>query len=182
MDMGDQRIATLEKEFVQAYDSYNDPIFRFIFFRVHDREIAIELMQEVFVRTWDYTREGQEIQHMRGFLYQVARRIVIDYSRKKRDYSLESIQEKGFDPASTASNDIVLNAEMSFIVDMIHDIEEPYQTVLFMRYIDGLPPRDIAVILDESVNVISVRIHRGVKKLKNMVKREPAEHFKRTYV
>ena len=35
-----------------------------------------------------------------------------------------------------------------------------------MRYIDGLPPADIASILGESANTISVRLHRAVKQLR----------------
>ncbi len=35
-----------------------------------------------------------------------------------------------------------------------------------MRYINDLSPKEIAEILEESENAISVRIHRGIQKMR----------------
>ena len=43
---------------------------------------------------------------------------------------------------------------------------EQYQEVLVMRYIDGLTPSDIAEVLREAPNTISVRLHRALKELR----------------
>ena len=48
---------------------------------------------------------------------------------------------------------------------MLHKVQKDYREVLIMRYIDGLTPADIAAILGESPNAISVRLHRGIKQL-----------------
>ena len=41
-----------------------------------------------------------------------------------------------------------------------------------MRFIDELSPKEIAAILGVSENVVSVRIHRGIKKLRQLVEKE----------
>ena len=44
---------------------------------------------------------------------------------------------------------------------------EKYRDILLMRYVDDLPVGDIATALELSENVVSVRIHRGIKQLRN---------------
>jgi len=46
-----------------------------------------------------------------------------------------------------------------------------YREVLVMRYIDDMAPKEIAHILGESENAISVRLHRGIKKVKELMER-----------
>jgi len=41
-----------------------------------------------------------------------------------------------------------------------------------MRYLEDLSPKDIANVVGETENVISVRIHRGIKKLKMILEKE----------
>ena len=72
----------LEQQFLDAYDAYADAIFRFVILRLRDRDAAKDLLQDVFVRTWDYLRAGKEVREMRPFLYQVARNLIIDNLRK----------------------------------------------------------------------------------------------------
>ena len=41
--------------------------------------------------------------------------------------------------------------------------------VLVLRYVEGLDPKDIADILEETANVISVRLHRATKRLQQLL-------------
>ena len=50
--------AQLQKEFEKAYDLYADAIFRHCYLRVSDRELAKDLMQEAFMKTWEYLASG----------------------------------------------------------------------------------------------------------------------------
>jgi DNA-directed RNA polymerase specialized sigma24 family protein len=88
----------LENEFMQAYDNFADAIFRHCYYRVFDRERGKDLMQETFMRAWQYLNKGEKVLNMRAFLYRIANNLIIDESRKKKEQSLEQLQEAGFDP------------------------------------------------------------------------------------
>ena len=53
---------------------------------------------------------------------------------------------------------------------MIKNLPETYSEILFMRYVEELGVSEIAAITGKSVNVISVRINRGIKRLKEIIK------------
>lgn len=166
-------MATLEdkqKMLLRAYEEYADSLFRHCFFRVYDRESAKDLVQDVFFRTWEYIAKGNDIENIRAFLYRTANNSVIDYVRKKKPVSLESLQERGFDPADNSHNvggmeRIIVGRELLYALSFL---EEPYRAALVMRFVDDMSPREIAAVLGETENTVSVRIHRATRKVREI--------------
>ena len=148
--------------FTDAFESLNDAIFRHCYYRVFDRERAVELAQETFLRTWRYLAAGREIQNLKAFLYRTADHLIIDEGRRATATSLDAMHEaSGFEARST--DNPALQADVALAVDLLERLDEPYRSAVIMRHIDGLSPQEIATITGESENVISVRIHRGLK-------------------
>lgn len=161
-----------EQRFLEAYDAYADAIFRHIAFRIGDRELGKDLMQETFMKVWECLTKGQEIDNIRAFLYRVANNLLIDLVRRKKrrtEVSLEDLQETGFDIESEPEDPRnAIDAER--VIAVLQHIEEPYRTALVLRHIDGLPPKEISELLGVSANVASVRINRGLEKLRSLLK------------
>lgn len=154
-------------DFLQAYDSLSDAIFRHCYFRVYDRDRAQELMQDTFMKTWEYLARGKKVDNLKAFLYRVANNLIIDSTRKKKESSLDAMQELGFEPISNTTAPDVLT-EASRFVALLAKIEPMYRIPVRMRFLDDLSPKDIAIALGESENVVSVRIHRGVAQLRKL--------------
>lgn len=157
-----------EAQFNEAYREYADEIFRFCHYRVFDRERAKDITQETFIKTWKQMADGVEIKNVRAFLYRVARNLVIDASRKKTTTSLEDLAEAGFEPAAETTNhhDIIDGATA---ITYIQKLDPMYREVLLLRFVHDFSPKEIAEHLEETQNVISVRINRGLKQLKNLM-------------
>lgn len=161
-----------ELAFVEAYERHADELFRFCLYRVYDRERAKDLLQETFTRVWQYLVAGHEVQNFRAFLYQTARNLIIDASRRRREQSLEQLQEGfGFQPAVDDRDRLVAALELSQVAGVMRQLEAQYREVLVLRYANGLKPKEIAAITGESANVISVRLHRAVRRLKTLLHR-----------
>ncbi len=154
-------------EFLKAYDAYSDAIFRHCYFRVSDRERAQELTQDTFMRAWDSISKGNVVENMRAFLYRIANNLIIDEYKKKKTVSLDGLVEDGYQPKIEESNwNDIIDAKQ--LVQCLDRVEEPYRTAVIMRYIDGFSPKEIAATCKESANVISVRITRGIEKLRQL--------------
>lgn len=165
-----QSQSAMHDRFLQSYDELSDAIFRHCYYRCFDREKAQELMQECFMRTWERLAAGDEIHNLRAFLYRVATNLVIDSSRRKTSDSLEVLVEtQGFEAPDPATGRIEQAAEASLIVSMLDRLDPKYREAVTLRYVDGLTPREIAEIIGESENVVSVRIHRGLALLRKEV-------------
>ena len=162
----------LKKEFLKAYDENSDALFRQCFFKVHDRELAKDILQETFVRTWDYINKGKTILNMRAFLYRTLNNLVIDEYRKKKAVSLDYLDEEGFTPVApeeTSANDRFEGVRAMKLLD---EIPSPYKEAVYMRFVNGLELWEISEITGESENTVSVHVHRGLKKLKELFHNE----------
>jgi RNA polymerase sigma-70 factor, ECF subfamily len=164
----------LESQLSDAYDEYADAIFRHCYFRLHERELGKDMMQQTFMKTWEYLSTGKEVENMRAFLYRTANNLIIDFVRqqKKRHVdSLETLQEVGFDlPSAEDTTRVTEDAFTELeVTGLLAKIEEPYKTAVILRYIDELSPVEIASSLNISVSNASARISRGMKMLRSLL-------------
>lgn len=155
-----------EDSFIQVYDQYADDIFRYCYFRVYDREKARDLMQEAFTKTWEYLQNGKRIDNMRAFLYRTAHNLTVNEQVRSTPLSLEELAEDGFDPEETGYSPEQV-AEHGELLRLVEKLTDKDREVITLRYLSGLPVSEIAQLLGESANTISVRIHRALNVLKD---------------
>ena len=161
----------LQQEFLQAYDSYAEALYRHCFFRVFSRERAEELVQDTFMKTWQYVKEGNKVLNYKPFLYRVANNLIIDHSRKKKEDSLEALMENnpGAEPSYDGSMEMEQRVLMRDVYKAMEQLPPESKQLLIMRFVDDLDPRDIAEILEISPNHVSVKLNRAIKALKQFI-------------
>ncbi len=159
--------------FKQAYDEHADSLFKFAFYKLSDREKAKDVVQDTFVKVWEYmASDAEEILNIKALLYRIARNAIIDNYRKKKELSLDSLLEEGFDPNDhrNSNHSIVDEIDAEIVIKAIHDLEDEDRALMLMRYIDGLTVKEIALATGQRENTVSVRIHRAIKILKDVLK------------
>jgi len=173
----------IQHTFTKAFESYSDELFRHASIRLADRDRALELTQECFMKVFEYAKNGngQEIRELRPFLYRTLRHLIIDEYRRKKSVSLEAMAEKAEDMnvedflPSDDSNSLEAAIERfdgKRAMAALQTLPDTYREVISLRYVDGLSPGEIGAIVGESENTVSVRIHRGLKKLKEILHHE----------
>lgn len=153
--------------FSQIYEELSDGLYRHCFFRTSNAEIAEDLVQEVFMKFWKELHKKDEIKYPKAWLYTAMRNKIIDYYRKKKTLSLDERLEAGFEPAGAHDHlHIETTAEISILMKKIQKLSNSDSEVVIMRYVDGLPVKEIAEIIESNENAVSVKLHRAVNKLK----------------
>lgn len=158
----------MEQAFLKLYDESAESLFRHCYFRVSSRETAEELTQESFMRVWNYLAAGNTIEKPKAFLFRVAGNLIVDYYREKKEASLDALAEQGYDPAGDNANSILDYASGQQVLRLLEKLAPQYREILTLRYVNDLSITDIAEIVGQSENVVSVRIHRGIEKLKQL--------------
>ncbi len=164
----------MKERFTKVYTEYADSIFRFCLLKVSDRDVAVDLSHDVFVKYWDSLSGGTDVKSDKAFLYTIARNSVIDWYRKKKTLSLEALSE-GEDEAfesnltqDTKEEILHLGPETRFVINKFKELPETSREVLYLRYVEGLGPKDISEILKVNVSAVSVRLHRGLLELRKI--------------
>jgi RNA polymerase sigma-70 factor (ECF subfamily) len=159
--------------FENIYNEHIDQLFKFTFFRVSDKEKAIDIVQDVFFKYFRYLDDSKdkeediEFNH-KAFLFKTTRNTIIDHYRKKQTQSLDDLLDSGYEYSSgeDISHNTSVDIDYRSIVKSLKELDNDSQELVYMRFIEGLSLSDIAEITGQKENTISVRVHRILEKLK----------------
>lgn len=184
----DDILETQEERFLKAFDEYNDALFRHAFLRISNREKAVDLVHDTFTKVWAYLRGGYEVDNFRPFLYKVLNNLIIDEYRRRKESSLDALLEmEGVDEGSFSElsestvEGLAATIDGKKAFDLLEEMPDQYKEVIILRFVDQLGPREISELIEESENVVSVRIHRGLKMLRQKIESQDEQaEIKRT--
>lgn len=157
-----------------AHTKYKDALARYAQFKLRNRALADDLVQDAFAKTWTYLAKGGKIVAMKAFLYRVLNNLIIDEYRKHKTASLDAMIDGGFEPdMDTAEAPLSATDSEKAVVEM-NKLPAKYQKVVKMRYFDELTLEEIAKKTGQSKNSIAVQVHRGVRKIRSYYDRHAA--------
>lgn len=157
----------LSRTFIEAYDLYADELYRYCLYKVSDRERAQDLVQDTFARYWQALRKNPDVSHPRALLFTIARNRVTDWYRKKKESSLDVLQEQGLEFTGLTDADIERDAQYAEVLKAVHELDDASREAVLLRFAEGWSPTEIAALNDESANAVSVRLNRAIQKLKD---------------
>lgn len=163
--------------FARLYDRYVSAIYRFVLLKLPSKEDAEDITSEVFLKSWNYLQEHQDIRQIRALLYRIARNAIADWYRSKSitpDRSLavtiridEPSTNNRADISDAGHGQMIIEAraELSMVMGKLERLKDDYRDVLTLRLIDGLPFIIIADIMNKSPGNVRVLYHRAKKAL-----------------
>ncbi len=171
-----------EERFLKAFEEYSDALFRHAFLRISDREKAIDVVHDTYTKVWSYVRSGHEVETFRPFLYKVLNNLIIDEYRKTKEASLDAlldidgVDEGSFDDLTSNTVESLaatLDGKQAFA--LLEELPDVYREVIVLRFVDELGPKEISNLIEESENVVSVRLHRGLRLLRERMEAKEKE-------
>lgn len=163
-----------KKKFSQAYSAYAPAILRYIYFRVNNYELAKDLAQDVFLKTWNYAAlDGNHINDYKNFLYMVANNLIIDHYRQKNKIPLwlEELNQKEIMVKSSQEHEMDKKIKIAVFKKFLGKLEYKYRKIISYRYLEHLSINEICGLTGKSPNHVSVIIYRGTKILKENINR-----------
>jgi RNA polymerase sigma-70 factor (ECF subfamily) len=165
---------SIRQDFKRIFEEYHQDIFRFVAFKVVNKEGAEDITAAIFLRFWEKMRTGEVIDNPRAFLYHISRTAVIDeYRRRERHKTVPLemfIEETFIIETDLMEKDTAI--DYARVLTAIKNLKEEYQEVILMHYVEEIPVSEIATILNESENNTRVRLHRALEKLREKFKHE----------
>lgn len=149
-----------------AYHEYEKELHKRSFFKVHNRELSEDLVQDTFTKTWSYLVRGGKIDIMKAFLYHTLNCLIIDEYRKRKTTSLDVLLEQGFEPSAEGEKHLLNVLDGKAALLLIQRLPEKYRKVMRMRYHQHLSLGEMTLVTGQTKNALAVQVHRGLAKLK----------------
>lgn len=164
------------KDFEIIYLKYSDKIYRYVYLNTYDPFLSEDITSETFLRIWKNWKKIKP-DFIQALLYKTAKNILIDNYRKHgnaKKVSLETIVEQGLEPSYDQDliEEITSNDNIKKINEAIKLLPENLREVVILRFINDLPARQAALILNTTEVNIRVLQFRALKKLREIIKNE----------
>lgn len=160
-----------EQFFSQIYDEHVDKVYRFVFFKVSNEALAQDITSETFTRLWKEISFDREVKSPSGFLFRVAKNLIIDHYRVKdqNPANLDNLDNIIPDQKDDVLSTIVQNDEMRAIKVALDQLSEDSRLAVSLYYIEQLPYSDVAKALNRSQGATRVLVSRGMKQLRKIL-------------
>lgn len=152
----------------KAHHDFDKGLNARAFFKLNNRTISGDLVQDTFIKTWSYLVKGGKIDMMRAFLYHILNNLIIDQYRKHKTTSLDVLLEKGFEPSVDIKENMFNVLDGKAAILLISRLPEKYHKIMRMRYSQDLSLEEISLLTGQTKNSIAVQLHRGLEKLKEL--------------
>jgi RNA polymerase sigma-70 factor (ECF subfamily) len=155
--------------FAFLYDKYIKRIYRFVMIKVSNRQIAEDLTQDIFLKTWQHIVDKRQIKSFQAFIFRIARNSVIDYYRQiqYQELPLDYVSE-----TAVAGQDLNAgldkNLDKDNLLKRLRKLKPEYQEILLLRYLEDLSIEEMSEVLQKDKNNIRVLLHRALSKLKEL--------------
>jgi len=155
------------------YNTYIERIYRFVYFKLGNREEAEDATNDIFLRTWNYliNNPQKQVQSLSGLLYSIARNTIIDIYRERAKKQLVHLEPEEMEKIQSEENlleVIETSQETARIEKHLRSLKQEYQEVIILHYIEELTISEIAQMLGKKPLNVRVLLHRAVKKLKTL--------------
>ena len=160
-----------QSAFSYLYDNYSGALYGIIVTIIPDRELANDVLQEVFVKIW---RQCNTYDENKGRLFtwmiNIARNASIDMLRSRNYQSNQQnlvLDETVFEK----SGGTAINVEKIGLRKLVHSLKEEYKVLVELSYFQGFTQDEISKMLNMPLGTVKTRLRTALIQLRELMKK-----------
>lgn len=150
----------------QIYEQHSPGIFRYIYYRIGDYEMAEDLRAEVFVKMLEglesFTYKGWGIS---AWLYRIAHDRVVDHLRRLKRRPQAPLLETYVDPTDGPDDLSLAQLDHEELRAALAKLTEEQAEVLLLRFVADRSLKEVALITGRTEGAIKSLQHRALQTL-----------------
>lgn len=168
MNMRERNIAISEQKSAEQIinellKDYKDMIFNLLYRMTYNREDAMELTQETFLKAFTALPKFRYESSMKTWIYKIAFNLALNYKRKwKLFHKKESVQEIALQDKDCGPEEHASDAQLSeHIQHAINQLPRDQKAMILLREIEELSYEEIAQVLNLPLGTVKSRLARA---------------------
>lgn len=159
-----QVVIANKKDFEQIYRLYWRSLYEFALIKTRDKDVAEEIIQDLFVSIWE-KRDELRIINLRNYLFTAVRNRIITFYRQTifSDLDIATNQEAPDYPLFLEELEMSLNEALSKLPEKTHEI-------FLLNRFDGKSAAEIARHLHIPQRTVEYHITQALRQLKSLLK------------
>lgn len=162
-----------EKAWGVLLSRFQLPLFAFVSELVNDSDLALDLIQETFIRAVKNINGLREETKVGAWLFGIAHRCCVDHWRKsgrraKTFGPYKEIDENSApDPSKGPYESLIADETGQEILDRLNELSLEHRTVMILHYLEDFTLADISDITGVELGTVKSRLHYAKKAMKS---------------
>lgn len=164
----------------EIFDQYHKKVYRVAYGVVRQREEALDIVQEVFIKLYHSIKNFKGKSKFYTYLYRMAMNTAIDHARKMGRSPFSRLEEmEGFQPSEGVEkrpDSILLHKELEERVKVaLEKLPTDQRMALIFREVEGLSYQEMAEAMGCSIGTVMSRLHYARKRIQELLKNDTKE-------
>jgi len=158
-----------EGAFNELYQRYSVSIYNYLLRLIHERAVAEDLLQEVFVAVWEGAGRFRGRAKVSTWLFRIAHHKAVDWLRKRRPTLVEKVER--LPAADDPEKEALLAWRSDQLRSALTRLSPDHRAVLELAFFQGMSYHEIAQIVDCPVGTVKSRISYAKRHLNGVLRR-----------
>lgn len=139
-------------------------LYRMAYLWVKDRDIANDVLQQVFEKAWRQKNDLQKMDNPTGWMVRSLKNEALQHFRANK--KLEPLGDQEFEEEAAADQEDT-SEKLKLVFKFLDKLPEKQREVFQLREVEGLTYEEIAEYLEVSLDQVKVNLHRARKSLRD---------------
>ena len=160
-----------ERAYSYLIDEFYNKLYVYAFSLTNDDAMSKDIIQNVFLKTWEYRAKLNEKYSIQNFLYKSVYNEFINQYHKNRSVSvLEHAYFQALDETVQESNQDLLKKRIAFIHEEINNLPKKCKKTFLLSKKEGLSNIEIAEYLNISIKSVEAHITKAYSIIRKKAK------------
>ena len=152
------------------YEHYHLRVYRYLYYRVGNKQTAEDLTSEVFLRMLRFIGGFHPpSSSFQAWLFQIARNLANDHFRKTESRGHAQLEEEMTTTVADMDKELDRNLTSEGLLQALTKLTEEQRDVIVLRFVSGLPIAEVAQSLNKSEDAIKGLQRRGLVALREIL-------------
>jgi RNA polymerase sigma-70 factor, ECF subfamily len=167
-----QPIATPFDDLDSIVALYEARIFRFLFASLRDRDLALTLTQDTFLRAWNARHNFRGDSSINTWLMRIALNLLRDHTRTERFRFWKRAGANSLDVSdpsvslphhvSSVESRLIASEQLALIWDTVAQLSARQRTIFVLRFVEDLELAEIAIIVNLPISTVKSHLYRAL--------------------
>lgn len=158
-----------EEAFDSLYRRYGTSIYNYILRLIHEKTVAEELTQEVFLAVWKNATTYANRASVKTWMFSIAHNQAISWLRKLQPMELLDDNKNRSSPERILENAMIVGVQLDQLKLALDQLPFNQRATIELSFIHGLNYREISKIMDCPIGTVKSRTAYALRQLNRLL-------------
>jgi len=170
LQLVDRYLAGDATAFDEMMTRYERPVYRVCYRFVNNRDDAMDLAQEVFIKAFEHLESFRRESSLKTWLYRIAMNHCINHVKKHSQQLFIELNEYTASVRATVQSQLERSEQLDRIRQLVKSLPPKQKAILELRMNEQLSYEEIARMFGRSVSTIKTTVFFALEKLRKLEK------------